>query len=259
MLKLKDLLESHHDRKEGKMAKYDVKEIAQDAMDVFKMIDEEDDLPEWLEAKITKAADYMNSVKDYLTHHSDDSDNENQSQNEDMKNTSKVMKSVRKGPKVGPWDIIVSKNNKIVKRVLVKNLKEIPAEMSDLRDKYPNHVIGIESKVGKIVYRESMNKRQGGETLKQLGGNKFIAMTGAKNFAVGPKGMGFKIGRNSKGVNYVRIDLDRGKDLYNMEFIQMRAGKLKVKSKVKGVYNDQLQKMFTKHTGMYTSLGTMGR
>ena len=53
MLKLKDLLESHHDRNEGKMAKYDVKEIAQVGM----------------EAKITKAADYMNSVKDYLTHH----------------------------------------------------------------------------------------------------------------------------------------------------------------------------------------------
>ena len=61
--------ESHHDRNEGKMAKYDVKEITQDAMDVFKMIDKEDDLPEWLEAKITKSADYMNSVKDYLTHH----------------------------------------------------------------------------------------------------------------------------------------------------------------------------------------------
>ena len=60
--------EDHHDYNEGKMAKYDVKEIAQDAIDVFKMIDKEDDLPEWLEAKITKAADYMNSVKDYLTH-----------------------------------------------------------------------------------------------------------------------------------------------------------------------------------------------
>jgi len=57
------------EEKEGKMAKYDAKEIAQDAMDVFKMIEEQDDLPEWLEAKITKAADYMNSVKDYLTHH----------------------------------------------------------------------------------------------------------------------------------------------------------------------------------------------
>ena len=51
MIKLKEFLESHHDRNEGKMAKYDVKEIAQDAADVFKMIDEEDDLPEWLEVK----------------------------------------------------------------------------------------------------------------------------------------------------------------------------------------------------------------
>ena len=31
MIKLKDLYESHHDRNEGKMAKYDVKEIFQDA------------------------------------------------------------------------------------------------------------------------------------------------------------------------------------------------------------------------------------
>ena len=57
-----------HD-KEGKMAKFDAKEAYQDAIDVFKMIDEYDDLPEWLEAKITKASDYLNSVKDYLTHH----------------------------------------------------------------------------------------------------------------------------------------------------------------------------------------------
>ena len=70
MIKLKDLLsEDHHDKKEGKMAKYDAKEIADDAMDVFKMIDKNDDLPEWLEAKITIAAHNMNTVKDYLTHH----------------------------------------------------------------------------------------------------------------------------------------------------------------------------------------------
>ena len=57
------------EEKEGKMAKFDAKEIAEDAAAVFKMIDSEMNLPEWLEAKITKAADYMNSVKDYLTHH----------------------------------------------------------------------------------------------------------------------------------------------------------------------------------------------
>ena len=70
MIKLKDLLsEDHHDKKEGKMAKYDAKEIADDAMDVFNMIQETDDLPEWVEAKITISAHNMNSVKDYLTHH----------------------------------------------------------------------------------------------------------------------------------------------------------------------------------------------
>ena len=62
-------LESHHDHNEGKMAKYDAKEIADDAMDVFNMIQETDDLPEWIEAKITISAHNMNSVKDYLTHH----------------------------------------------------------------------------------------------------------------------------------------------------------------------------------------------
>ena len=64
--------------------------------------------------------------------------------------------------------------------MVVENLKEM---MDDVRKKFPNHKIGIESKVGKIVYRESMNKRQGGETLKQLGGNKFIH-DWVKNFAI---------------------------------------------------------------------------
>ena len=110
----------------------------------------------------------------------------------------------------------------------------------------------VKEEVSNII-SERMDKRQAGETLKQLGGNKFIAMTGAKNFAVGPKGMGFKIGRNSKSINYVRIDL-KSNDLYDMEFIRLRKSQIKVVKRVTGVYNDQLQKMFTKYTGMYTSL-----
>ena len=84
----------------------------------------------------------------------------------------------------------------------------------------------------KELLSEKMDKRQAGETLKQLGGNRFIAMTGAKNFVVGPKGMGFKIGKNAKNVNYVRIDLDRGKDLYDIKFLRVRAGKIKVVKKL---------------------------
>jgi len=58
-----------HKEREGKMAKYSAIECAEDAMDIANMIQETDDLPEWLEAKITLASDYMNKVKDYMTHH----------------------------------------------------------------------------------------------------------------------------------------------------------------------------------------------
>ena len=54
---------------EGSMAKHDAMECASDAQAIADMIEDADDLPEWLEAKITLAADYMNRVKDYLTHH----------------------------------------------------------------------------------------------------------------------------------------------------------------------------------------------
>ena len=98
-------------------------------------------------------------------------------------------------------------------------------------------------------------KMQAGEILRQLGGNRFITMTGAKHFVADDKKklIIFKIGRNSKGVNYIKITLT-SMDTYDMEFIMMRAGKMTTKSKATGVYNDQLQETFTEHTGLYTRL-----
>ena len=58
---------------EGRMAKHDAMECAEDAAAIADMIHETDNLPEWLEAKITLAAEYMNRVKDYLTHHKQES------------------------------------------------------------------------------------------------------------------------------------------------------------------------------------------
>ena len=93
------------------------------------------------------------------------------------------------------------------------------------------------------------------QLLQQLGGNRFIMMVGAKNLAVDKSRneLHMKIGRNSKGVNFVRIKLS-SMDLYDMEFLQVRAGKIKIKSKVKDVYADQLGKMFKKHTGLNVRL-----
>jgi len=94
-----------------------------------------------------------------------------------------------------------------------------------------------------------------GTILQQLGGNKFIAMTGAKNFVKDDKKklITFKIGSNIKNVNYVRIKLNQ-MDTYDMEFLNIRAGKIKVKSRAKNVYDDQLQQVFTHHTGLDTHL-----
>ena len=132
------------------------------------------------------------------------------------------------------------------------DLNKVKKHMKKMGSKYGKmNLIQVKSN-GKMSLVERMDKRQAGVMLKQLGGNRFIMMTGAKHFGVGPKGAGFKIGRNSKGVNFVRIDLKN--DLYDMEFFQVRAGKMKLKSKVKQIFADQLQDMFTKHTGMYTSL-----
>ena len=122
---------------------------------------------------------------------------------------------------------------------------------------------GYNKKMRKIFGKnESVNEARldPKQLLQQLGGNKFIMMTGAKNLAVdkAKNTLHMKIGRNAKGISHLRIKLT-GADLYDMEFLQIRAGNIKVKAKVKGIYADQLQKMFTKHTGMYTSLGTMGR
>ena len=93
------------------------------------------------------------------------------------------------------------------------------------------------------------------QLLQQLGGNRFIMMVGAKNLVVdkSKNELHMKIGRNSKGVSHVRIRLS-SMDLYDMEFLQVRAGKIKIKSKEKGVYADQLGKMFKKNTGMNVRL-----
>jgi len=157
----------------------------------------------------------------------------------------------------GVWDKNGKQKFEGDRKFVTKHLKKLKTRMGNFQLKSLIDVAtkkkgkNIEFDVVESV-NERIDKRQAAETLKQLGGNKFIAMTGAKNFGFGSKGMVFKIGRNSKGVNYVRIDLRN--DLYDMEFIQMRAGREKIKSKIKGVYNDQLQKIFTKHTGMYTRL-----
>ena len=93
------------------------------------------------------------------------------------------------------------------------------------------------------------------QTIQQLGGNRFLYMVGAKNLAVDkPRNeLHMKIMRNAKGVSHVVVRLT-SLDLYDMKFLSIRAGKIRVKAKEKGVYGDQLATFFKKHTGLNTRL-----
>ena len=89
--------------------------------------------------------------------------------------------------------------------------------------------------------------------LKQSGGNKFIVMTGAKQLTASDNALGFKIGRNASKSNYVKITLN-SMDLYDMQFIRLTINSHKIIAEHKGIYNDMLRSIFTKETGLYTSL-----
>ena len=52
---------------EGSMAKSQAKDIMKYALEIHKMINDRDDLPEWVESKITKAHDYMTTLCQYMS------------------------------------------------------------------------------------------------------------------------------------------------------------------------------------------------
>jgi hypothetical protein len=51
---------------EGSMAKNALQTICRNAEDLMGMLGDDDNLPEWVQAKITKAEDYMSSVREYM-------------------------------------------------------------------------------------------------------------------------------------------------------------------------------------------------
>lgn len=99
--------------------------------------------------------------------------------------------------------------------------------------------------------------------LQQLGGNKFISMTGAKNFVSKNNGahadtLCFKIPKSKDGINYVEIRLSPD-DLYSMTFRKIGTDRKtgmfdKLVVATGNIQANQLQGVFTKYTGLRTHL-----
>lgn len=106
--------------------------------------------------------------------------------------------------------------------------------------------------------------------LQQLGGRKFIVMTGSKNFLYGKENnfLSMHLTRNKMGAQYLKIILTP-MDVYRMEFSKTVKKyetipgtnkkfcvdeKLVIIKTIEPVYDDMLQEIFTQETGLYTHL-----
>ena len=195
-------------------------------------MNKEDSLPSWWTDKITLSQKYLEKATNYLL-------NPVESVNED------VYAIVDKfNQKKQDYDQVYFKDN---------NLNIVKKHMKKMGKKYGKmNLIRVKTN-GKMSLVEAMSKSQASELLKQLGGNKFISMTGAKNLSFSGLGLTMQIGKNSKGVTHVRFQLS-SKDLYDITFYSIRGSNVKTKSKEKGVYVDQLGKIFKKNTGLNVRL-----
>lgn len=96
------------------------------------------------------------------------------------------------------------------------------------------------------------------EILNQLGGRKFLVMTGTKNLVYCAKENNYllmKLSRNVSGAQYLKITLTVF-DTYTMVFskVNNKTGEIKTVKEIENVYCDELQKVFTSVTGLYTIL-----
>jgi hypothetical protein len=94
--------------------------------------------------------------------------------------------------------------------------------------------------------------------LSQLGGQRFLVMTGAKFLLAHESALSFHLPSNfaTNGINRVRIDLTPT-DLYDMTFMRARGLKVFYQSTIEGLNYDQLRTVFTEATGLEVSLGSL--
>lgn len=101
--------------------------------------------------------------------------------------------------------------------------------------------------------------------LDQLGGNRFVAMTGASHFVSDGNTLRMQLPKNHSKANRLWITLDAD-DTYTMHFFKYTAPRLNRKTwqfteekketvkEISMVYYDQLQEIFTNVTWLYTHL-----
>ncbi|EMP7139256.1 TPA: hypothetical protein ACQVH3_004646 [Serratia marcescens] len=101
------------------------------------------------------------------------------------------------------------------------------------------------------------NKEIAQNILTQLGGNRLIAMTGAKNFVAIDRGLQFDLPKKAhfvkNGITRLHIVLDAS-DTYTIKAFKIRGMNVTEVSESSMIYCDVLQATFTELTGLDTHL-----
>ena len=93
--------------------------------------------------------------------------------------------------------------------------------------------------------------------LQQIGGRRFVAMTGSHDFINLGNGLRMSLSRNKTSANRLEIIYDAGADLYNMRFYRQSFSRKTFEVKIKdiktyeGVDCDMLEDIFSDVTGMH--------
>ena len=89
--------------------------------------------------------------------------------------------------------------------------------------------------------------------LSQLGGNKFLVMTGAKSLVGGANFLAFRLPKANHGINHVRITLNDN-DLYTVEYGRSTVKGYRHIAGDDDIYVEDLVRCFEVTTGLATRL-----
>ena len=105
---------------------------------------------------------------------------------------------------------------------------------------------------------EEIKNQQINTMVSQLGGNRFMAMTGSKPQYKDLKNdplVAFKLTRNASKANYLTVTYVAAADTYKMDFVRIHGmNEPKAIESLENVYGSDLQRTFTSVTGLVTSL-----
>ncbi len=239
--------------REGAMAKADLHKLANYALKLYKTLDDEDNLESWVQAKITKAADYIASVYHYMAYEMkfsqygeqlNDAEIYNESQKAEMLaklaeakaklaalkelQAEKIISEGKEKTPVEKFDFEgINEAKKIPSTWTDKSGKKHPATKV-LGDKDSNRPKEKEDKEDKMDEVFDKNAKPG-DTKKTTHGVATKTKTGLKHerkFKDEPKDK--KVDEELKG-NQSKIDANKNGKIDADDFKKLRAGKKKVK------------------------------